>query len=177
MKTPKLTLSDSATGRLRQLLNGKLRNRNEYNINNVSAIWHVTSCKGVDLPKCTGGILYPPKTRFYDYKVVVFVTDPIYNNWAEDSGLEIRCKWVNEHHIHHISGKVTQVVLESKKTYADVHSELWKLVDDLATPTEIAAQLEIPVNRAMYFKRKMRIEQAEYRTKQKNKKRVRLHDK
>ena len=177
MKTPKLTLSDSATSRLRQLLNGKLRNRNQYNIDNVSAIWHVTSCKGVDLPKCTGGILYLPKTRFNDYKVVVFVTDPIYNNWAEDAGLEIRCKWVNEHHIHHISGKVTQVVIESKKTYSDVHSELWKLVDDLATPTEIATQLEIPVNRAMYFKRKMRIEQAEYRTKQKNKKRVRLHDK
>jgi hypothetical protein len=166
-----LTVSD----RLRSLINGKLRSRECYNIHNVSAIWHVESCKGIHLPKCRGGIVYPNAKTQENYKVVVFVTDPQYNNWAEDAGLEIKAKWLNEHHIAISTGIVTKVAKPVKQTYNEVHDQLWKLVADLASPATIAEELGIPINRARGFKHKMRLEQCRARTKAeeaKNNKRI-----
>jgi|TARA_R110000764_G_scaffold105796_3_gene191517 hypothetical protein len=166
-----LTVSD----RLRSLLNGKLRSRECYNIDNVSAIWHVTSCKGTHLPKCRGGVIYPNAKTHDKYKILVFVTDPQFNNWAEDAGLEIKAKWTNQHHIAISTGKVTKADNIVKLSYEELHDKLWILVDDLSSAATIADELGIGLGRARTFKNKMRLEQARARTKAaeaKNNKRI-----
>jgi|TARA_B110000908_G_C10023466_1_gene343958 hypothetical protein len=166
---PKYSIAEVASNRLRAALNAQIRNRGEYNLDNVSAIWHVTSCKGVQLPNCRGGIFYPQGKTQSNYKIIVFVTDPQYNNWAESIGLDIISKWVNPYHKPLGPGVNTQPKNPiQKRTYEEVYDELWKLTADLAKIDHIALALNMGLSRARSFRNRMRVEQAKLRTKAKD---------
>lgn len=167
MKTPKYSDSDTAQHKLRSSLNGQIRSRSDYKLENVSAIWHVSSCKGVALPACTSGVFYPQGKTQGDYKQIVFVTEVEFNNWAEENNLTIMCKWVNENHVS-LTGKTppstdsfTPNSRGRKSTYQSLHNELWDLVADVQPLRTIAYALGIGLDKATRYRHKMRIEQAQ----------------
>jgi hypothetical protein len=128
--------------RLRAAINSQLRNRQVYTIENVSCVWNLLSCKGIHLPKCRGGILYPKGKSYKDFDMIVFITDPQYNNWAEDNGLDVRHKWINEHHEPLIESGSNSVNHNSVE-YEDVYEQLSELIEQSLPNHKMATILNI----------------------------------
>lgn len=160
---------------LRGLLNGQLRNREIYTIDNISAIWHLKSCNGVDLPQCRGGIFYPKPEKWH---MLVFVTDPQYNRWAEENNLKILHKWVNTNHIpwdeYNKPEKVPSPISNIK--YEDIIDQLGPLVDDLWTVRAISEKLNLGMSKTTQFRKRYRIERDKHKTLNQNK-RITIGDK
>lgn len=178
METPTYSIAECTSNRLRAALNAQIRGKSSpYDLDNVSAIWHVESCKGVALPKCRAGVFYPQGKTQAGYKIIVFVTNPKFNNWAEDEGLTIISKWVNTRHIPYdeVNGNNKVDLGINKRTYEEVYDELWLLVDDLAKVDTIALKLGIGLSRALGFRNKMRLEQSAVKhAKQLEQKRIKI---
>ena len=175
--------------KIRALLNGQIRQRLSYTMDNVAAIWHVESCKGVQLPECRGGIYYPQGKTQKLIQLIVFVLDTKYINWAEDNNLIVKAKWVNENHTPYIESTTPKIHYPPKKqgpragrnqTYEDVYDRLSILVDDLTPIYIIAETLHLGPGKTTAFRHRYRIEKAQAQAKKALtdvKKRVKVNDK
>jgi len=149
---------------LRGALNAHVRTNN-YGIENISAAWNVLSLNQHSIPGRRGGALFiAPALK---KGLIVFVCDPAYNNWAEESGLVIIGEWINPAFIPYKELTLAESILvhspnahvrlprtkpNNKITYEEAYDDLRELVESECTLHHMAGELNLSVTKVRMFK-------------------------